>query len=127
MVKKYLLAIGIADLLCLAALVSIVMLVDPYKASVLILITFFTTLGLFLLGSYFLIGYAISVKLTNNEVIYAQIPKILRQGLFFSLFWVGLLLLQLFGVLRWWDGLIWALILVMLEAYFHTKKSNLSS
>jgi len=100
-----------------------VLLVDPFKTSILLVVTFFITLGLFLLGGYFLVGYTITVKATNNETIFSQIPKLLRQGFLFSIFWVGLLILQFFGMLRWWDALIFGLILVLLELYFYTKKS----
>ena len=82
---------------------------------------FFVSLFVFITGILTLIGFYIRVKISNNEVFFANFKPSLRQAALFSLALTGILALQTLRVLTWWDALMLALSILLIELYFQNK------
>ncbi len=95
--------------------------VDPYSSDTLTISMFFISLFIFLTGLLTLIGFYLRVKFTNNEVFYANFKPSLRQATLFSLAFSGVLILNSLQVLTWWDGIMFALSILLVELYFQNK------
>lgn len=85
-------------------------------------IVFFMSLFVFTFCLTALLLYLIKKRLTNNELYYLIIKNSTRQGLLFSVFTILSLLLALFRLLTWWDFLLLAFSLILLELYFKSGK-----
>lgn len=101
--------------------------VNPYTSDNLTISMFFISFFIFLTGLLFLLGFYFRVKISNNEVFYANFAPSFRQALLISLVLVGLLVLKSLKVLAWWDGIMFALSVLLLELYFQNRNINLSS
>jgi hypothetical protein len=86
------------------------------------LVSFFVSLFFLVLCLASLILYLSKKKATNNEVIYKSVSNSLRQGLFIAVFAVSLLALGAIKLLTWWDAILLAASLILLELYFKSER-----
>lgn len=85
-------------------------------------ISFFISLFFFIWCSVSIASFALKKKITNNEMLYSSVRGSTRQGLFSSLFVMGVLGFASIRLLTWWDVLLLAFSFILLELYFKSNK-----
>ena len=115
--KGYLWIIRLITLLSLSMLVFIVLRVDPEKGPS-AKVFFYGALFLFLVSMFNGLLLQIRRHKMRGELVYENIVLSLRQGSLLAFLAVGLLLLQSFRVLLWWDGLLLLAGVLLVELYF---------
>lgn len=112
----------IISLLSFLAFLGVIVYVDPEKAgfpgkAVFYLVLFFSLCGFF---NLFLL--LMRKKMLGGEVALLNISLSLRQGFLLALLTVGILILQSFRILVWWDGLLMVAGIFLAELYFLSKE-----
>lgn len=118
---KQLFSVFTFTLIALGLFLAILFNVDPNTSDLITRITFFISLFIFLAGLLTFIGFYLRIYLSNHEIIYANFPIALRQGILISLLCAGLLALSALDVLNIWSAIIFVLILVIIELFFRSK------
>ncbi|MFA6383609.1 MAG: hypothetical protein WCX17_04280 [Parcubacteria group bacterium] len=111
----------IVTLFSIIALVLVVNYVDPEAAGIIGKALFFLILFFALSGLFNLILLWFRRKITHSENAHAQVGLSFRQGLLLSVLATGLLLMQSFRVLVWWDGLLLLAGIFLIELYFLSR------
>ncbi len=119
---KQLFSVFALTLMALGLFLAILFNVNPDTTDLITQITFFISLFIFLSGLFTFIGFYLRVYLSNHEIIYANFPIALRQAILVSLLIVGLLALNALRVLNIWSGIIFVLILIIIELFFRSKQ-----
>lgn len=119
--KKYLIGMGLATLLCWAAWGLILFYIDPYVAGITGLVCFYLSLFFALTGTFTLIGLTLRIWFSHNEIIFAYVGVSFRQAVLLASVIGGCLILQQLRVLNWWDGSLLAISIGLLEFYFMTR------
>ena len=83
---------------------------------------YYIALFLFLMGLSTLVIFYIQKWWKHNEVSFVVVKNALRQGFLFSLFLNSLLLLSSMQLLTWWDGVILAICIVLIEIFFKSRR-----
>jgi len=73
-------------------------------------------------GLFNLILLRLRKKITTSENAFAQVGLSFRQSTLLSLLAIGLLVMQSFRVLVWWDGLLFLAGIFLIELYFLSKE-----
>jgi hypothetical protein len=119
--KAYIWGIRIITLLSLSALGFIVFYVDPEKSAPIGAALFFLVFFLTLCGVFNLFLLFARRKLLGDELAAANVGLSFRQGILLSVIMLGLLLLQSFRVLLWWDALLVVAGVFLIELYFLSR------
>lgn len=122
--RYYLFIVFVVTLLALGWLVVTIFNVDPTKANSWVLSGFFTSLFLTIAGVSTFVSFFIRVKLSNNEVIFANFPLALRQAVEIASVIVALSFLQSIRTLNLWTIVLVAIIAVLIEMFFRTWKKK---
>jgi len=117
----YIWGIRIINLVSFCALALVIYFVDP-EAGILGLGLFYLILFFALGGIFNLILLGIRRMFLGQEQTLASVALSFRQGILLSLLAVTLLFLQSFRLLFWWDGLLVAFGVFLIEFYFLSKK-----
>lgn len=120
--RIYLFIIFCITLFALGFFMLILLNIDPYKSDFLTISIFYITFAVFIMGIITLLGFYFRIKMNNNEVFFSNFKPALRQAFLITLVIVGLLILRTLRVLTWWDGIMFALAILLLELYFQNKK-----
>lgn len=91
---------------------------DPSQKIVVNVVLFEVSLFFALTGFFTLFLFWLRRKATGNEVLTTHMGVSFRQGVLLALCIILLLSLQSFRVLTWWDGLLAAGAVMMVEFYF---------
>lgn len=91
---------------------------NPGDKNFLNIILLQTSLFLALGGWFSLFLFWLRRKASGNELLSAHLGVSFRQGLLLAICVIMLLTLQSFRVLTWWDGLLAAGAVLMVELYF---------
>jgi hypothetical protein len=94
---------------------------DPSKSGIVGKLLFFVVLFFFLSGLFNLSLLFLRRKLLGGEGALATVGLSFRQANLLSLFCIGLLILQSFRMLEWWDGLIVLAGVFLIELYFLSR------
>lgn len=116
----YLWGMRISTILALLAWGAVIYYVDPSKTGILGQVLFYGSLFLALSG-VFTIFFTWLRRKVNQDESFVYIGMSFRQGLLLSLLVVILLIMQSFGVLVWWDGLLVVAALFLVELYFLSR------
>ena len=119
--KAYIWGIRIVTLFSLIAFVSVVKLVDPDSSGVAGKILFYLSLFFVLSGFFNLFLVWLRKRTINQENAFSAVGLSFRQGILLALFAIGLLILQSFRVLIWWDGLLLLAGIFIIELYFVSR------
>jgi hypothetical protein len=119
--RAYIWGIRFITFLSLAAFVFVVKFVDPDSTGFIGKLLFY--LSLFFAGSgiFNLILLRLRKKSLNVESASANISLSFRQGILLALFTIGLLILQSFRILIWWDALLVFGGIFLVELYFVSR------
>ena len=117
--RTYLIPISVGTILALGALTSVLFSVDPFTSGLMGHISFYATLFLSLCGILTIGG--ITLRKRFSPGMYTEQLRISsRQAILLSILIIGLLLLQVFGVLLWWVGLTLILFIITVEVFLNS-------
>ncbi len=117
----YIWGIRMLTLLSLGAFVFVVRVVDPDAAGLVGKVLFYASVFFFLSGFFNLLLLRLRKRQVNAENAFSNISLSFRQGILLALFSIGLLILQSFRVLIWWDGLLLLAGVFLIELYFVSR------
>ena len=120
--KQLIITVLLATTICWGIWCLIVFQIDPADAGYLGFFLFYVSIFFSLLGTFFLITFAVR-KITNKLAMeYRIVSMSFRQSFFFALTGVSVLFLQSKGLLTWWNILLLVLSLGILEFFFLSFK-----
>ena len=121
--KSYLWGIRLSVIITLAALILVLRQIDPEKSGIIGQLFFYASAFLFFTALLILFFTWLRRRIGgDNEDAFAYLGMSFRQGVLMSLLIIGLLILQQYRVLVWWDGLLSAAGIFLIELYFLTRK-----
>ena len=115
---------GATTLLSWAVWLLILFTIDPFVAGLIGQSAFFVTLLFALAGTFSLAGLGIRRKFARAGLLFRQIGTSFRQGLLFGTFFVGSLLLETAGFLKWWNLIAYLLLLTCIEFFFLAREQK---
>jgi hypothetical protein len=107
-------------LFSIAGLAAVVYCVDPEAGSV-GKILFYFILFFAVSGILNLIFLRLRRRITTSETAPVNVGMSLRQAMILAIFAIGLLILQSFRVLVWWDGSLLLAGVFLIELYFLSR------
>ncbi|MEK9156496.1 MAG: hypothetical protein AAB360_04380 [Patescibacteria group bacterium] len=97
---------------------------NPYQADFKIFLNFYLSFLLSLGGILALVMFYLKYRYLKTENLSKFFWVSVRQGLIISLAATILLLLKNFGLLDWWIGASFTIVIILLELFFQTKNKN---
>ena len=122
--RHYLFWMDLSTALCWIGVFSIVEIVDPSEAGLLGLLLFYAALSLALIGTFSMLGMIVRAALRRHEAVSRHVAISFRQSLLLTLLVIGALLLQSRSLLTWWNLLLFAGTLVVLEWFLISFRSS---
>lgn len=122
--QRYLFGIAVSTLFCFVAFGLIVFYIDPFDTGLVGYLCFYLSLFFSLIGAYTLGGFYLRLWFSRNEVIYAHVAPSFRQAVLLAMIVIGCLLLQAFRLLTWWDAVLFAASVVLLEFFFLSRSTS---
>lgn len=119
--KSYLWGMRIYTLFSIIGLGLVIYRIDPEKTGIYGQVLFFVVTFLALSGIFILFSTWMRRKASGNDLALAQLGMSFRQGILLALLIIGLLVLQKFRMLTWWDGLLVTGGIFLTELYFLSK------
>lgn len=116
--KFFLALIILGTIIALASFVLVIFYFDPTQIGFAGFALFYLTLFLALSGVIFLISDSLKAKFNKKLLLYQRLRTSVRHAIFFSLLITGWAFLKASGLLRWWNLLLFILILTLLEFFF---------
>lgn len=117
----YIWGMRIFMLLSLGALGLILYYIDPSNSQVAEKVLFYLVLFFFLSAFFNLVLIFIRRKLMGGEMALSTLGLSFRQGILLSVIVIGVLVLQSYRMLVWWDGLLVIAGVFLIELYFLSK------
>ncbi|HCP08591.1 MAG TPA: hypothetical protein DIT25_02215 [Candidatus Moranbacteria bacterium] len=111
----------IVTLFSIIALILIVKFVDPETSGLIGKLLFYLVFLVAFTGIFNLTLLWFRRKMTDAETAHINVGLSFRQGLLLALFATGILLMQSFRVLVWWDGLLLLAGIFLIELYFLSR------
>jgi hypothetical protein len=121
-IGTYLYGMIISTVLCFISWALIVFCVNPTVENLTGPILFYLSLFFFLASFFTLAGFYLRRKISKNSIEFTQAGDSFRQGVFFSLIFVGMLVLQSFRMLTLWNVGLFVIGIGLLEFYFMNRK-----
>lgn len=118
--KAYIWGMRFVTLFSVAGLAAVVYFVNP-DAGLVGKILFYFILFFAVSGILNLMFLRLRRRITTSETAFANVGMSLRQAAILTLFAIGLLILQGFRVLVWWDGLLLLAGVFLIELYFLSR------
>lgn len=122
--RQYLLWMAISTALCWLGVFSIISIVDPAAGGILGLLLFYAALCLALIGTFSMLGMIFRAALRRHEAVSRHVAVSFRQSLLLTVLVVGSLMLQSRALLTWWNLLLFAGTLIMLEFFLISFRSG---
>jgi hypothetical protein len=119
--KTYLWGIRFISLISLAALAVIITYISPENSGTLGILLFYIIAFFMLTGIFNLFLLFVRRKLLGIEAAADNINLSFRQGMLLSLATIGILILQNFRMLIWWDALLVVAGIFLIELYFLSR------
>jgi len=119
--SAYLWGMMVSTVLCFVSWALIIFCVDP-TTNLIGIVLFYLSLFFFLASFFTLIGFYLRRKISKDKIEFAQTSEAFRQGVLFSLVFVGMLILQSFRILTLWNAGLFIIGIGLLEFYFASRK-----
>jgi hypothetical protein len=119
--KNYLLGLAALAALGWLALFIVIFRLDPFTSTALAVPFFLAALFLALIGSLTLIGFYSRVWFRKGEIYLQHISIALRQAILLSIAVEIALVFQILRILTWWDGILIAAAVGLIEIYFSSR------
>ena len=119
--SAYLWGMVASTILCFVSWVLVISYVDP-TTNLIGIVLFYLSLFFFLASFFTLAGFYLRRKISKDNIEFAQTGEAFRQGVLFSLVFVGMLILQGFRILTIWNAGLFIIGIGLLEFYFISRK-----
>ena len=116
--KLYLAGLAVIALLGLAMFLIVIFRLDPFVSPVLAIPFFFLALFFTLVGFLALFGFYGRVWFRKGEIYVGHITIAVRQAFLLTIAIEVALAFEMLNILTWWDGLLIALAISLVEIYF---------
>lgn len=116
--RRYLLVMLIGTLGAWGAWLMVVFYLAPSSAGVMGFVFFYMSLGVAVVGTTTLVGFALRHLLHRDEVVFRQVSISFRQGVLLGIVVLLALMLQAERLLTWWNLGILLLALTIVEFFF---------
>ncbi len=110
-----------STLVALAALGLVIRFVDPERDGILGQTLFYVSSFFSLTGLATLFLFWLRRRFSGNEVVYENVGVSFRQGMLVALAVLGMLALQSFRLLVWWDAGLVITAILLIELWFLSK------
>lgn len=117
----YLSGMSIAALLCWAAFAMAVFSVNPYKADFISFASFFVSLFFAIAATLTAIIFFFRGRKEEEISLARKLGISFRHSALVALAICGLLILQAFRILTWWDGALLVAAILLIEMYFRSR------
>lgn len=121
-VKTYLWGISASTVLCFAAWIAVLQNIDPTQTELLGFAAFYFTLLLALASLFSLAGFYLRRRIFESKIEFRQAEVSFRQGMFLSVIFVGLMILQGARRLDLYSAFLFVFVVVAAEFYFLLRK-----
>jgi hypothetical protein len=122
--RQYLFWMALSTALCWLGVFSIVNIVDPLEGGALGLLLFYAALSLALIGTFSVLAMLFRALLRRHEAATRHVAVSFRQSLLLTVLVVGALILQSRTILTWWNLLLFAGTLIILEFFLISFRSG---
>ncbi|WKZ29291.1 MAG: hypothetical protein QY323_01015 [Patescibacteria group bacterium] len=122
--RQYLFWMGLSTALCWLGVFSIISIVDPLEGGILGVLLLYAALSLALIGTFSVLGMVVRAGLRRQEAVSRHVAVSFRQSLLLTLLVVGALILQSRTLLTWWNLLLFAATLTVLEFFLISFRSG---
>ncbi|MFC1644483.1 hypothetical protein ACFL08_00475 [Patescibacteria group bacterium] len=95
--------------------------IDPVEAGSVGQVFFYLSFWLFLSGIFVLFLSWLRRVFMGEDIAFVCLGMSFRQGVLLAMICIGLLVMQSFGVLVWWDGFLLATGIFLVELYFLSR------
>lgn len=119
--RVYVWGMRIIAIITLSALAAIIIYIDPQKSGSQGLALFYLVTFFFLSALINLFLIFIRKKILGEELAAHNVGLSFRQGILLSVIILGILILQSFRVLVWWDALLVVAGVFLIELYFLSR------
>lgn len=120
-ISLYLWGVRIITFFAFLVLVTIIFKIDPESSGWAGVVLFYVILFLTLAGTFILFLTWLRRKISHEKNDLSYLGISFRQGILLSILIVGLLILQSFRWLVWWDGLLFLAGIFLIELYFLSR------
>lgn len=117
-IKAFIASVVFSSIMSLVAWILILVYIDPSKMEGWWLVLFYAILFLFFISFFLLLGLWGRKLMFGRRLNISAFMNSFRQATLFSLLLVGVLILQSFQLLAWWNGLLLVGAVVFLEFCF---------
>lgn len=119
--RRFFFSIFASTLAAFGLFLAIIFNFDPQSSDIITLGALFASIFFAVSGFLTLVIFYLRVRLSNWEVIFAQVPVALRHATLIGLALTGTVFLRTIRVLGYWEAGLYILIVILLEAYFKTR------
>ena len=119
--KRYLILMSLATVLCCLAWLSVIFYINPQEAGLLGFSLFYISLFLALVGLFALVGCFIKIWFLPQPIA-KQVIVAFRQAIWFSILIIFCLVLQSQRLLAWWTIVLFIVLLALIESLFLFSK-----
>lgn len=119
--KAYIWGMRIITLLLFVALGVVIFYIDPNESWPIGVVLFYLIVFFALSGFFNLILFGIRKKVLGNELAAESVGLSFRQGILIAMIILGIMILQSFQVLIWWDALLVVAGVFLIELYFLSR------
>lgn len=119
--KSYVWGVRFFVLISLSALGLVIFYVDPEKSGIFGKLVFYSALFFSFFGIFNLFLIFTRKKVLGNEAALVNMGLSFRQSILLAVLGTGLLILQSFRMLVWWDGLLMVAGIFLVELYFLSR------
>lgn len=119
--RSYLWGVRLSTLVVFAAWVVVLMSVDPESSGAIGQVLFYVMFFLFFSGLSILLFTFVWRKMTEDMLTVVEVNMSFRQGILLSLLVTILVFFQQLNILIWWDALLVAAGILLIELYFLTR------
>ena len=117
----YLSGLSIAAIMCWAAFGMAILSVNPYKADFISIASFFISLFFAIAATLTAIIFFFRGRKENDDSLARKLGVSFRHSSLIALAACGLLVLQAFRILTWWDGVLLVIAILLIEMYFRSR------
>ena len=123
---KYIFLMILATIACYLAFFSVLYFFDPFTGGILVLLFFYTSLLLALIGTFSILGLIVRLIFTRDRLVFKKVINAFRQSLWFSLLIIISLILFSLNLFAWVNLILLIVAFGLLELFFISYKSKSS-
>ena len=124
--RLFLTCIAVGTVIAWAAWVMVLFNFDPSQTSFLGFTMFYLSFFLAFSGTVFMVGDVLKTRLLKKQLLYHRLRTSIRHAILLTLMVMGWAVLKSYGLLYWWNLLLYILVLTVLEFFFISSQKQRS-